>query len=84
MHVIVDTGIKGLCYHCRVCKANEWGSITLRYSGSLYLLKLPLKCYYRHLLLPFSGIHTQTHNTVREKDTGVAFVLVNVPLVSNA
>ena len=39
MHAIVATGIKGVCHHNLVCKADQWGCFTLRSSGKLYLLK---------------------------------------------
>ena len=39
MTTSVATGIKGVCYHNLVCKADQWDCFTLRSSGSLYLLK---------------------------------------------
>lgn len=34
-----SVGIKGMCCHCLVCKADQCGCFTLRSSGKLYLLK---------------------------------------------
>ena len=39
MATSVATGIKGVCYPCLVCKADQCGCFTLWSSGKLYLLK---------------------------------------------
>ena len=38
MATSVATGVKGVCYHNLVCKADQWDCFTLGSSGSLYLL----------------------------------------------
>ena len=27
--VLIETGIEGVCHHCLVCKADQWGCFTL-------------------------------------------------------
>lgn len=39
VHVIMDSRIKGVCYHNLFSKDDQWDCFTLRSLGSLYLLK---------------------------------------------
>ena len=48
MATSVATGTKGVCYHCLVCKADQWGCFTLIFRQALFI-KIQMKCYLRNL-----------------------------------
>ena len=53
----VGTGIKGVCHHCLVCNADQWGCFTLWSSGKLYLLKRQMKYHNKPELKQTSKCH---------------------------
>ena len=45
VHVIVVTGIEGVCYHYLICKAGQWGCFTLSIFRQSLFINTQLKCH---------------------------------------